>query len=112
MHFQAYLPNCLGVHKFLSTKFGSPPPKRAQNEEKTVKISRESSILTLFPGGGTQFYGQNDLWISGRCWHICQIFEGILIHAGASKCRTSICTCASTGKIYGESFMYWFRAKG
>ena len=37
-----------------------PHPKKGPKWGKTVQISLKSSKLTLFPGGGTQFYGQND----------------------------------------------------
>ena len=54
--------------KFLSAKFGLPPPLKGPKMRKTVQISRKSSKLTLFPGGaGTQLYGQNDfmdIWAS------------------------------------------------
>ena len=52
--------------KFVSAKLVLPPTpqKRAQNEVfKTVQISRKSSKLTLFPGGGSNFM---DKATSGR----------------------------------------------
>ena len=48
--------------KFLSTKYGFPPRKRAQKVGKTVQISRKPSIGT-FPGGGggeRNFMDKND----------------------------------------------------
>ena len=61
----------LGAHKILVRKiwFYPPPPKRAQNEGKTVQISIKSSKLTLFPGGGggkRDFMDKAILWTSGR----------------------------------------------
>ena len=54
----------LGVPKILVRKIWfnrpPPPPKRAQNEEKIVQISRNSSKLTLFPGGGER--DVMDIW--------------------------------------------------
>ena len=54
--------------KLLSAKFGFPPPKqRTPNEGKLCKISRKSSKLTLFQGGGgTQFIVKTILRTSGR----------------------------------------------
>ena len=47
--------------KFLSAKFGSPPPpKRAQNEEKLHKSIENWHFFCGGGGGETQFYGQND----------------------------------------------------
>ena len=42
--------------------------------------------------------------------HVSQILEGL--HLGANTCRACIRTRANTGKIPGELFMYWFRARG
>ena len=54
----------LGAHKIRVGKiwFYTPPPEKGPKWGKPVQISRKSSKLTLFGGGGagTQFYGQND----------------------------------------------------
>ena len=64
--------------KFLSAKFGfTPPPERAQNEEKLYKSVENLKIDTFF-GGGMQFYGQgfygrlgvSDLSVGNGAFHI------------------------------------------
>ena len=60
----------LGATKFLSAKFGlppPPPPEKGPKWEKTVQISGKSSKLTLFPGGG----GENAiLWTKRFYGHL------------------------------------------
>ena len=50
------------------------------------------------------------IFLANHFPQISQILEGI--HFGANTCRACICTRANAGKIPGELFMYWFRARG
>ena len=85
----------LGVHNVFSAKFGfPPPPEKDPKWGKTVQISIKSSKVTLFPGGGTQFYGQNnfmDIWAFrtfGRYRH--WFWASTLLTTSSSKNRRSL----------------------
>ena len=73
----------LGIQEVLVRKFGfsSRPPKKTPNEEKLSKISRKSSILTLFLGRGrTQFYGQTILFVD--IWAFLNTFSSHIFGRG------------------------------
>ena len=68
----SFFSESLGVHEILVRKIWFPPlPKKGPKWGKTVQISRKSSKLTLFLGGGKRnFMDKTVLRTSGRFWFL------------------------------------------
>ena len=93
----------LGVHKILVHKiwFYPPPPEKGPKWGKTVQISRKSSKVTLFRGGGgNAIYGQNDfmdIWAfpTKKCANLTTWAHLLCLETFVSKATRGAAICSS-----------------